>query len=276
MEKLRFVVSDPIENALFINQYVEGLSCPMDSYAEDTLSESPIFSIYLGDIHVGFIVAQESEILYFYLEQQWIKHSQQIFDAFIQCNGIKAVYYQTSDALMTSLVSDWEYEKVKCGYFFLDSGRIEKPDTHVESALFKMASPEDISLIMSETGDFFDKIEQRVMDNTIFMLTSGEGELYGCGIIEYGKYFSDCASIGMITCKQHRNKGVGQLIIWHLKEFCYSKKIKPVAGCWYYNTISRKTLEKSGMISVARGMQARLILKEKMIERTGNPPGEIV
>jgi hypothetical protein len=38
MEKLRFVVSDYNENSLFINQYVEGLSCPMDSFMEDRLA----------------------------------------------------------------------------------------------------------------------------------------------------------------------------------------------------------------------------------------------
>jgi hypothetical protein len=276
MEKLRFVVSNHNENSLLINQYIEGLSCPMDSFMEDRLAESPIFSIYTKDVHVGFAIAKESELIFFYLEKQWISNAQNIFGEFIKCNNIKSVNYQTSDTLLTSLVSDWEYEKVKCAYFFLDSGRIEKPVTSLGAAIFKIASHEDIGLIINETGDFFDEIDQRVINKTIFMLVSEEGELYGCGIIEYSKYFKECASIGMITCKQHRNKGVGQLILWHLKEFCYSKNIKPVAGCWYYNTLSRKTLEKAGMISVARGMQAKLILKEKIVERTGNPPGEIV
>jgi len=100
--------------------------------------------------------------------------------------------------------------------------------------------------------------------------------LLGCGIIEYGRLFKKCASIGMITCKGHRKKGIGQIILWHLKEICYEKGITPVAGCWYYNTLSRKTLEKANMISVARGMRANLTGKENIPERTGNPPGEEV
>jgi len=55
---------------------------------------------------------------------------------------------------------------------------------------------------------------------------------------------------------------VGQLILWNLKEFCYSKGLKPIAGCWYYNPLSKKTLEAVGMITIARGMSAKLIKKE--------------
>ncbi|HYE82392.1 MAG TPA: hypothetical protein VEG39_09525 [Clostridia bacterium] len=52
--------------------------------------------------------------------------------------------------------------------------------------------------------------------------------------------------------------------------------MKPIAGCWYYNVISRRSLEAAGMIAVGKGFDAVLLGKEKLPLRTGNPPGELV
>ncbi len=85
-----------------------------------------------------------------------------------------------------------------------------------------------------------------------------------------------CVSIGMITCREHRQKGVAQTILWNLKEWAYSNGLRPVAGCWYYNVLSRRSLEAAGMIAASKGFNAVLPGKEELPLRTGNPPGEIV
>jgi len=224
---------------------------------------------------VGFAAKQEETLYYFYIEKSHIRFAQSIFEQFIKEQHISSVFFQTSDTLLVSLVCDWEFEKKKGAYFFLDAGPIEKPLGISETTIFRVAKEEDTPVIKQYTGDFFDNLQKRISEETIFMLFD-QNILLGCGIIEYGKLFKKHGSIGMITCKEHRKKGIGQIILWHLKEICYEKGITPVAGCWYYNTLSRKTLEKANMISVARGMRAILTGKENIPERTGNPPGEEV
>lgn len=119
-----------------------------------------------------------------------------------------------------------------------------------------------------------DMLEERIKGQTIFLLEDDD-ELMGCGIVERGRLFPECVSIGMITCREHRQKGVAQTILWNLKEWAYSNGLRPVAGCWYYNVLSRRSLETAGMIAASKGFNAVLTGKEELPLRTGNPPGEL-
>jgi hypothetical protein len=273
--KVKFTKSNWELNNIYLEEYLNSLTCSMDSYMEDNLIKSEVFSVNLEDKHVGFAAKQEETLYYFYIEKPKIRFAQSIFEQFIKEQHVSSVFFQTSDTLLVSLVCDWEFEKKKGAYFFLDAGRIEKPLGISGTPIFRIARQEDIEIIKQHTGDFFDNLQRRIDEVTIYMLFD-QNVLLGCGIIEYGRLFKQHASIGMITCKEHRHKGIGQIILWYLKEVCYEKGITPIAGCWYYNTLSRKTLEKANMISVARGMRANLISKENIPERTGNPPGEEV
>jgi len=53
----------------------------------------------------------------------------------------------------------------------------------------------------------------------------------------------------MFTNPEHRHRGVPTAVLLNLKKWVYRKGLKPVAGCWYYNTLSRKSLEAAGMIN---------------------------
>ena len=242
---------------------------------EDNLMNSEVFSIKAKKEHIGFAAKQEETLYFFYIEKSWIRYGQYIFERFIKEHDVSSVFFQTSDTFLVSLVCDWEFEKKKGAYFFLDIGRAPKPSDIPQTYIFRAAKEEDIDIIQQHTGDFFDNLEKRIEEGTIYMLLD-ENMLLGCGIIEYGRLFKKYGSIGMITCKGHRKKGVAQLILWNLKEICYQRGITPISGCWYYNTLSRRTLEKANMISVVRGMRANLSGKENIPERTGNPPGEEV
>lgn len=270
-----FNESDWRKNNLYLEDYLGTLSHPMDSFLEENLEKCEVLSITVQENHIGFAAKQNETLYFFYIEQQWIRHGQSIFEQLIQKQAIKEIFFQTSDTLLVSLVCDWEFDKKKSAYFFLDAGRVEKPSVLDETYVFRAAKPQDIDIIIQHTADFFDNLKKRIEDETIYMLFEQQ-VLLGCGIIEYGRLFKKHASIGMITCKGHRKKGVAQLILWHLKEICYEKDRIPVAGCWYYNTLSHKTLEKTNMVSAVRGMTAILTAKEDIPERTGNPPGEEV
>lgn len=80
----------------------------------------------------------------------------------------------------------------------------------------------------------------------------------------------------MFVNPEYRRNGVAKTILINLKDWAYNHNLKPVAGCWYYNTLSRKSLESAGMIATSIGYEAILKGKEKLPLRTGNPPGELV
>lgn len=261
------------ENSVFLAEYLESLGSPMDSYMEDNLDKSKIFSVIAGGVHIGFLGVQDETLWFFYVTKPGIRQAQSAFAEAISKLELKSVFYQTSDQLLVSLVMDWEFDKKKGAYFFEDTFHIERPSLNFENITLTEASPSDFPFIQQETNNFFDELDLK--NGTIFMLRSGE-DLLGCGISVQGKYFKGHTSIGMVTCSRFRKQGVGKFILWSLKEWSYKQGLKPKAGCWYYNTLSRRSLESVGFITRARGMRAVLREKEVIPERTGNPPGELV
>jgi GNAT superfamily N-acetyltransferase len=180
---------------------------------------------------------------------------------------------------LCALISEWDFNIERAACFFVDSA--EKPEGTAKG-VFRLAEKGDCGRIREVCKDFFDDesynfscLEERIDAGAVFMLEEGE-ELLGCGIIERGVFCKDCASIGMFTNPVHRKKGVARTILIRLKEWTYKNGLVPVAGCWYYNTLSRKSLESAGMIAASKGFEAILKGKEKLPLRTGNPPGELI
>ena len=268
-----FIPSSLKENREWLTAYLHSLSEPMDSWAEDNLDKCTIFSVIDRGTHIGFIGAQGQTLWFFYVDARYLWSAQDIFEEAVKSLDIKNVYLRTSDQLLVSLVMDWEFDKEKGAYFFQDGFQIERPDLSFDNIDFTQATLADLPYIQQETNNFFD--ESDIASATIFMLRTGE-ELLGCGISVLSRYHVGYASIGMVTCAKYRQQGVGKYILWSLKEWCYDQGLKPLAGCWYYNTLSRKTLESAGLVTRARGLKAILREKEIVPERTGNPPGELV
>lgn len=199
----------------------------------------------------------------------------------IEEKAIKRVLVITQDSLLSALIAEWDYEKEKLACWFTDSGRVENLDAQVTDAVFSAAEQKDAQRIREISGDFFDEVsggfnclEERIEAGTIFVLEDREC-LLGTGIVEKSQ-FCHVVSIGMYAAPKHRKKGAAKTVILNLKEWAYKNNLKPVAGCWYYNTLSRKSLESAGMIATSIGYEAILKGKEKLPLRTGNPPGELV
>ena len=264
-----------------LESHLNSLAFPIDSYLEDMLTVSEIFSIVKNNTIIGYAAKKRDHLCFFHVIVKEFKNAPTIFEEFCRSFEIRHVQVMTQDALLVALISEWEYKKTKGACWFIDGGRIEKPLNIVEGALFRNAVINDLKLIEEKTEGFFNTdnpektLINNIENNCIFVLLDGN-ELLGCGVIEKGVYFKECASIGMVTVREKRRMGVGQTILWHLKEWAYENGLKPIAGCWYYNLLSRKALEKAGMITTSRGFDAELIEKEDIPLRTGNPPGELV
>jgi RimJ/RimL family protein N-acetyltransferase len=74
----------------------------------------------------------------------------------------------------------------------------------------------------------------------------------GFGILESSSLYDDVASIGMHSIEGFRRQGVGTATIRLLIDECRRRGLRPVAGCWYYNHASKKTLERAGLFSPTR------------------------
>src|SRR5215218_9266606 len=110
---------------------------------------------------------------------------------------------------------------------------------------------DDTDFMRQEAGDFFEDLERHIAAGELFVTLRGE-EPVGFGILVKSTLYDDVASIGMFTIERFRQAGVGTATIAMLIEECRRRSLRPVAGCWYYNHRSRRTLQRAGMYSPTR------------------------
>ena len=167
------------------------------------------------------------------------------------------------------------------GCYFVDS---KKGNCNILDAdwVFRQSTVSDEMKIKQIAGDFFDEasggfedVLQRIKANTMFVLESKKGTL-GYGVIEKGRLVKNSVSIGMFVNPLFRKMGAAKTILNNLKKWAYDNNLEPLAGCWFYNTLSRKSLEAAGMTIASIGYEAIIKGKEILPLRTGNPPGELV
>jgi GNAT superfamily N-acetyltransferase len=223
---------------------------------------------------IGYAAQKKQTLQFFHVRKKYFRYAPAMFEAFIKENGIKRVFVITQDALLCALIAEWEYTKEKHACFFTDGG--QPTNSVMADVVFRIAGINDISKIRRGTGEYYDErsggfssLEERIAAGTLFLLED-RYNLLACGDIEKCRVRRDYASIGMFVNRDFRGQGYAPLILLKLKEWCYRNGFKPVAGCWYPNTLSRKSLEAAGMIATSIGFEAILKGKEKLPLRTGN------
>ena len=76
--------------------------------------------------------------------------------------------------------------------------------------------------------------------------------------MEKSALLNGVASIGMFVIENVRLKGAGTATIRLLIDECKKQNVRPIAGCWYYNHLSKKTLERVGMFTQTRLLKIEL------------------
>ena len=259
-----------------LRAHMQSLAQPPDSFLEEQLEASELLQITLGDTAIGYAAILEGALYAFYVAPAYYRFAPDILETLVASREITLLHVLTHDSRLLSLLMEWDYslqEREAC--WFTDGGRTECPAVCGCEPLFRLATAADEERIRQEIDDFFDPLPERIAADTIFVLED-KGDLLGFGIVEKSKLRPGFVSIGMITAQPHRRRGVASRVLWQLKEWAYEKGQQPIAGCWYYNTLSRKSLEAVGMIASAKGYFVRL--KERIVPpvRTGNPPREDV
>jgi len=110
---------------------------------------------------------------------------------------------------------------------------------------------QDADFVRQESGDFFEHLERQIAAGELFVTLQGD-EPAGFGVLVNSTLYEDVASIGMYTIERFRQTGVGTATIAMLIDECRRRSLRPVAGCWYYNHRSRRTLQRAGMYSPTR------------------------
>lgn len=250
----RFIPSTLQEIEPFLAKYVESLSSPIDSFIEEHILGSEHFLIMLGEEAIGYFSIHRKEMItQFYLAKPYWKRAQEIFYQIKKMQFVRSAFVTTCDEFFLSHALDECRSLEKQAYFFQDAGQsVASRDPEI---MVRVANVSELAAVKEHSGDFFEENEEDLMRqirNRSIYFAERRGEIVGFGVVERGNIMKAYASIGMYTKPHLRRMGVGRSILLALKEEVWKEGLAPIAGCWYYNHNSKKTLESAGMVTRTR------------------------
>lgn len=280
MSLVKLVKADMGESKHLIERHIDTLVFPLESWVEDSLFKSELNLLKSGGKHIGYAAKNNNILEAFHVLKEHFRDAPAALAQVISDKKIERVRVMSHDYLLSAVLAEWEYDKEKGACFFVDAGNPNDLDKEPSSEGFRVAATGDLDAIRSVSGDFFEEpgggfatLEERVTAETVFVIEDGQ-DLLGCGLFEKGRLCPGGASIGMFTNPEFRHRGVAKKMLLNLKKHVYRLGLIPVAGCWYYNTLSRRSLEAAGMVAVSIGYDAVLKGREEVPLQTILPPRE--
>ena len=232
-------------------QHLRMLPSAIDSFLEDHILASNHYRIDVAGETAGFAsIHEESLITQFALAEPYRRFGQMVFAELRRLEQVRAAFVPTCDEFYLAHALDEYRQLAKQAYFFATppgAGGFGATD----QLSLRPASMNDAGLVRQESGDFFDHLERHIAAGEVFV-TRRDEEPVGFGILVKSTLYEDVASIGMYTIELLRRAGVGTATIAMLIAECRRRSLRPVAGCWYYNQRSRRTLQRAGMYSPTR------------------------
>jgi hypothetical protein len=239
----------------FLAEYLDTLTSVVDDYWEEHVMKADFYQILLDQKAIGcFAIYHKEKITMFYLRPEYYKLAQPVFKQILEDYGIKTAYVTTGDQLFLSLCLDYHSKIELQAYYFDGTDRREvRPAEYPRSSLLQV-EPSELEEVLERTGDFFQPISKVQLESKEILLYKlcDQGEVLGYGIIVPDKLATKYWACGMITLEEKRRNGVGRSMQLHLGEICRENGFIPISGCWYYNHLSKKTIESAGRFTKTR------------------------
>jgi len=245
-------VSEDIKTSIKIHNTL------IDSYLEEHILKSDFYELMNGEEHIGSFAIYNHELLtHFYINEAYLKYGEELFNLARKSDHVIRAYVSTGDELFLSHVLDTSRKIENQAYFFRLS---EEAFAGVEinrNLCLEVALTHEVEMIKELSGDFFENLPEQVKRGEIF-IGRMDDQVVSFGIIEKSKLYESVASTGMFVVENHRQGGLGKSTIGLLIEHLKNQGITPIAGCWYYNHNSKKTLQKAGYYSKSRLLNIHL------------------
>jgi GNAT superfamily N-acetyltransferase len=232
-------------------EHLRALPSAIDSFLEDHILASSHYRIVVAGETAGFASIHEKRLItQFALAEPFRGCGQELFRELRRMEQARSAFVPTCDEFLLAHALDDYRRLAKQAYFFATppgAGEGVATDRYT----MRPAVMEHAGFVRQESGDFFEHLERHIAAGDLF-LTLRDEQAVGFGILVQSTLYDDVASIGMYTIERYRQAGVGTATIAMLIEECRRCSLRPVAGCWYYNHGSRRTLQRAGMYSATR------------------------
>lgn len=245
---------EPVELAAIepdVKRHLAGLPSAINSFLEAHIIESTNYRMIVDQAPAGFAsIHQETLITQFAVSPPFRRHGQALFLAVRRLEQARSAFVPTCDEPNLSHALDGHRSVGLQAYFFTALDGEAGTAAGAEYAI-QPAAIGDIGFIRAETGDFFEPVERYLAKDELYLTLRGETRA-GFGLMVRSALYDDVASIGMFTPPHRRWQGVGTATISLLRDECRRRGLRPVAGCWYFNHRSKRTLEAAGLYLPSR------------------------
>ncbi len=234
--------------------HLEGLPASIDSYHEEHLREAPWFGIERAGERIGLgAVHNAGTITHFALDPVHRQHGQEAFAALRRAEQVTEAMVSTADGFFMANALDGHRTVALQAYAFALAPDRVRPE--VAGYTMRAATAADHEAIVTDSGDFFANylhaLDAPGGTVELYVVSRG-GEPVAYGISERSGLYPATASIGMFVREGARNQGAGTATIGLLIDEMLRRGLSPVAGCWYYNHASKRTLERAGLHAATR------------------------
>jgi RimJ/RimL family protein N-acetyltransferase len=232
-----------------LKQHLESLPSAVDSFLEDHILESAHYQLFVSDEAAGFTAIHKGSLItQFSLSPQFRNYGQAIFAQVKRLEEVQAALVPTCDEFFLSHALDDYRQLNKQAYFFATP--FDLPE-YSSPYVLRQAVESDINLIREGSGNFFGEVQKYIDKKELFLVLL-ENTCLAFGLVDKSVLLNGVASLGMFVVEEFRQQGVGTATLRLLLDECKKQNVRPVAGCWYYNHLSKKTLERAGMFSQTR------------------------
>jgi RimJ/RimL family protein N-acetyltransferase len=233
-----------------VRRHLAALPSAVDAFLEDHILTSRHYRIVIAGEPAGYASLHDGQLItQFALDTPYRRFGQPVFARLRRLEQAQSAFVPTGDQFFLAHALDDYRQLTKQAYFFAHA---ETPRPAIpEGVDVRPATMADLDLIRQESEELFAPIERYIASGELFV-TLRDGEPAGFGIMVVSALYDDVASIGMYTIDRFRRAGVGTATLQLLIAECHRRRLSPVAGCWYYNHASKRTLERAGMHAPAR------------------------
>lgn len=248
---IRFTLVPLAEIEGDIHRYLTSLPSTIESFTEDHIVQANLYRIVVEERYAGFTAVHGGSLItQFFLFPAFRREAQEIYRRVKKLENVQAALVTTCDEFFLSHALDEYRLLAKQGYIFALGSAPDTP-ARSETVTLQTARLSDVDLIRAGSGEFFHDLEAYIEREEIF-LALREETCVGYGITARSRLCGPVASIGMFVREEYRQQGVGSAILRLLQGVCREDGRRPIAGCWYYNHLSKRTLESAGMVTASR------------------------
>ena len=230
----------------WIEKYFDTLSGDYDTTMPDIIYNSTPYVVSIDSNDAGLVCESAHSLSCFYILDQYLKYSKDIFNKAKELLGFKEGLVLTNDSkALAVMIENQSDVKVDSYNFIFSKNKVVPPVfplKYLELATIDDKNNIDDFKYIKNIDDLIDKSLVYVYKNV------SNNDYIGYGFLK-PSINDDTLELHASVFDSYRHQGIGRSILLHLSTICQAKGKKPVANCSASSISTFKTLYSAGFIS---------------------------